>query len=276
MLPVNEPSSAGAARRSTQGKRNSIGISLAAIALLMSSAVEPGNAAADSSLTQKKPFSLKAEFDDRPAAPAEKEGPQLSRDDVAVVPPAAQPPMARFDLGADQGFIPAQQPEQIAPQTQAHQGFNPPEKPQQVQQQQPQEEPTSSMIEYGVDWSKWVSQLADRWFYNLKQLEDQSGLQFHTARPCLIKFTCYSNGAIAQVSLKQTSGIQLYDQLQAQALLQCQPVAPFPHGTQRPSFTLMQGWESHPRKTGEHDYRPGSFGHGFPVEIVKQWMNGSR
>jgi len=206
----------------------------------------------------RKPFSLKATINDGAGgrggggSPQGVERPQLSRDDVAIAPPEAMPPLQRFDLGAEQA-------NQLPPQQRIPEA--------------PKEQPASSMIEYGVDWSRWVSQLADHWFYNLKALEDQSGLQFHTVRPCLLKFTCYPNGQIAEITLKQTSGVPLYDQLQAQALLSCQPIHPFPQGTQRTSFTLVQGWESHPRKLGERDYKPGSFGRGFPIEVVKQWMN---
>lgn len=208
----------------------------------------------------KKPFSLRAEITDQNDSSNNNNRPQLSREDVAIAPPAAQPPIKPFDLGATDGLTLPEQPQVMQPR----------------QPEPPRERPASSMIEYGVDWSRWVSVLADRWFYNLKRLEDQSGLQFHTQRPCLIKFTCYPNGAIADIVLKQSSGVPVYDQLQAQALLQCQPVQPFPQGTQRTSFTLVQGWESHPRRHGEQDYRPGSFGQGFPVEIVKQWMNNFR
>jgi hypothetical protein len=233
-------------------------IGLATIFVLLGTGVQPGCASQDFQPGARKPFSLQAEVDDQIAPPSQEQRPQLSRQDVAVVPPQAQPPMARFDIGADQGVTLPEQPQRA--QTPSP----------------PQERPASSMLEYGVDWSRWVSALADRWYFNLKNLEDRSGLQFHTVRPCLIKFTCYPNGAIAEMTLKQSSGVPMYDQLQAQALLQCQPVAPFPQGTQRTNFTLVQGWESHPRKHGESDYRPGSFGRGFPVEVVKQWMNNMR
>src|SRR5207248_1593152 len=107
----------------------------------------------------------------------------------------------------------------------------------------------------GVDWSKWVSQMADRWFFALKRLEDQSGYQFHTVRPALIHFTAHPDGHIDNVSLQQTSGVDMYDRLQMQALTMCQPAPPFPTGTRRDSFTLLQGWESHPKQVGEEDFR---------------------
>lgn len=198
----------------------------------------------------KQQFQLKAVQDDKQSeSNSDDKRPELSRQDMAVNPPGLTA-MPQFNLKAESGITLNQsKPEQGRP-----------------------DEEQSSMNEYGVDWSRWVGELADRWFFNLKKLEEQSGLQFHTAQACLIKFTCYPNGQISDISLKQSSGIPLYDRLQAQALLQTVPVSPFPPGTQRNSFTLVQGWESHPRKHGEHDYRPGSYGKGFPMEIVKQWI----
>ncbi len=227
---------------------------IAAALVLLPTLGFSADASQDYALAGKRPFSLKATVNDQVNGQGEAEKPSLSREDVAVVPPQSQPPLTRFDLGADQG-VDLEPPAEV------------------MQQQVPKEQPASSMIEYGVDWSRWVGQLADRWYYRLTQLEEQSGLQFHTSRPCLIKFTCHPNGQISEMILKQTSGVPLYDQLQGQALLQCQPIQPFPHGTQRNTFTIVLGWESHPRKHGERDYKPGSFGRGFPMEIVKQWMN---
>lgn len=128
---------------------------------------------------------------------------------------------------------------------------------------------------YSVDWSMWVTHLADRWFYNLKRLESFYGQDFHSPRAAQIRFTCYPNGTIGNISLEQSSGIASYDQLQIQSLVQTMPLAPFPPGTQRKSVTLVQGWESHPRRPGEQDFRPGSFGKGFPQEKVNKW-NSSR
>lgn len=128
---------------------------------------------------------------------------------------------------------------------------------------------------YSVDWSHWVTQLADRWFYNLKRLETFYGRDFHSPRAAQIRFTCYPNGTIGNISLEQSSGIAAYDQLQIQALCQAMPLTPFPAGSQRKSVTLVQGWESHPRRPGEQDFRPGSFGQGFPQEKVNRW-NSSR
>jgi hypothetical protein len=124
---------------------------------------------------------------------------------------------------------------------------------------------------YSVDWSVWVTNLADRWFFNLKQLETLYRQDFHSPRAAQIRFTCYPNGTIGNISLEQSSGIPSYDQLQIQSLVQTMPLAPFPPGTQRKSVTLVQGWESHPRRLGEQDFRPGSFGRGFPQEKVNKW-----
>jgi len=140
----------------------------------------------------------------------------------------------------------------------------------------PQQDDDGRMVEYGVDWRTWVSKLADRWFFVLKQMEERSGYNFHTARPALIHFTCHVNGQISDVYLKQTSGIPVYDQMQVQALLQCVPLHAFPKGTKRVQYTLVQGWESHPRRAGEQDYRPGSFGGNTPMEVVQQWIGRRR
>lgn len=124
---------------------------------------------------------------------------------------------------------------------------------------------------YSVDWSQWVTQLADRWFFNLKRLETMTGRDFHSPRAAQIRFTCYPDGTIGNISLEQSSGVPAYDQLQIQALVQTMPVPPFPHGTLRKSVTLVQGWEAHPRRPGESDFQPGSFGQGFPQEKVNRW-----
>jgi hypothetical protein len=124
---------------------------------------------------------------------------------------------------------------------------------------------------YSVDWSQWVTQLADRWFFNLKRLETMTGRDFHSPRAAQIRFTCYPDGTIGNISLEQSSGVPTYDQLQIQALVQTMPVHPFPHGTLRKSVTLVQGWEAHPRRPGESDFQPGSFGQGFPQEKVNRW-----
>lgn len=130
----------------------------------------------------------------------------------------------------------------------------------------------SYLQEYAVDWSGWIARLADRWYYVLRMNEEVVGNAFVTARPALIQFTCYSNGQIGNVFLKQSSGDPAYDRLQMIALMQAAPLHAFPQGTHRTSITLVQGWESHIKQAGEQDFVPGSFGKGFPMEKVKQWV----
>ena len=134
--------------------------------------------------------------------------------------------------------------------------------------------PGAFMHEYNVDWSTWVSSLADKWFYVLRTSENGLGVQFMTPRPALIQFTCYADGTIGNIFLKQSSGVPVYDQLQISTLMLVIPNAPFPHGTKRTSITLIQGWESHQKHTGESDFQPGSFGKDFPAERVRQWVAG--
>jgi hypothetical protein len=137
-----------------------------------------------------------------------------------------------------------------------------------VQKGRAESDGTISHGESGVDWSKWVSQLADRWFLNLKNLEFRSAKVFRTARPALIRFTCYRNGTIGGVWLRQSCGVPEYDKMQIEALRRCTPLPAFPEGSVRMSYTLLQGWECHPREAGETDFKPGSFGKDFPVEHV--------
>jgi hypothetical protein len=126
--------------------------------------------------------------------------------------------------------------------------------------------------EYNVDWASWISRFADRWYFVLKQYEMSQSIRFVTVRPALFQFTCYSNGTVANVVMKQSSGNLAYDRLQVIALMQAMPAPSFPVGTHRQSITLVQGWESHVRKPGENDFIPGSFGRGFPMEKVKEWV----
>lgn len=134
--------------------------------------------------------------------------------------------------------------------------------------------PGAFMKEYNVDWSHWVSNLADRWFYILRNTEETFGVQFSTPRAALIQFTCYADGTIGNVVLKQSSGVPAYDRLQIEALLASCPTHRFPPGTKRTSITLIQGWESHPKREGEQDFQPGSFGKDFPRERVREWSQG--
>lgn len=128
-------------------------------------------------------------------------------------------------------------------------------------------------VEYNVDWASWLAKVADRWFFILDQYEKSTGQHYVTLRPALFKFTCYNTGQIANIAMKQSSGNVTYDRLQMVALIQSMPVPQFPAGTRRQTITLVQGWESHVRQAGESDYIPGSFGRGFPVEKVTQWVN---
>lgn len=134
--------------------------------------------------------------------------------------------------------------------------------------------PGSFMKEYNIDWSTYVGNLADRWFYVLRNTESMLGIQFATPRAALIQFTCYADGTIGNVVLKQSSGVPAYDRLQIESLLAVVPTPPFPAGTKRKSITLCQGWESHPKRPGEEDFQPGSFGKDFPAERVSQWLKG--
>lgn len=121
----------------------------------------------------------------------------------------------------------------------------------------------------GVDWSSWASKLADRWYEKLITLEKQSGRHFHTRRPARIKFTCYPDGTIGQISVFRSCGVPAYDRMQIEALKQTVPLPAFPAGSRRKSFTLLQGWESHPRVPGESEFTPGSYGKNFPLERLK-------
>jgi hypothetical protein len=127
-------------------------------------------------------------------------------------------------------------------------------------------------VEYNVDWATWLAKVADRWFFILDQYERSTQQHYVTLRPALFRFTCYNTGQIANITLKQSSGNPTYDRLQMVALIQSMPVPQFPVGTRRQTITLVQGWESHVRQAGESDYVPGSFGRGFPMEKVTEWV----
>jgi len=131
-------------------------------------------------------------------------------------------------------------------------------------------EAAESQAEAGVDWSGWASALADRWFWNLKNLEYTSKKQFSTKRPALIRFTCYRDGTIGSIALQQSCGLPAYDQMEIEALKRCVPLPPFPAGSRRTRYTLLQGWDAHPRQPGQGDFKPGSYGKNFPVEKIPQ------
>lgn len=123
-------------------------------------------------------------------------------------------------------------------------------------------------VESKVDWSGWAGQLADRWFANLKNLEYNSHRGWTTDRPAMIQFTCHADGRVTDIKLRQSCGNTPYDNMQIDALKRTVPIPAFPAGTHLTTYTLVQGWEAHPRKTGEQDYKPGSFGSNMPVEKV--------
>lgn len=133
--------------------------------------------------------------------------------------------------------------------------------------------PNSFLKEYDVDWSSYITVLADRWYANLRTMEYQCGMQFLTLRPALIQFTCYSNGQLGNIVLKQSSGVLIYDRMQMIALSRVTPLPPFPAGTRRTTVTLVQGWESHAKRPGEQEFQMGNFGRGFPTERVRQWVH---
>lgn len=238
-------------------------------------------AAHNEKIASKRPFQLKVSVDELP---------QLSRDEVGVDSRNTSPVSKKSssplvgeielpgnidELGSSQqiGFAP---PVTGLPKLETPQPTNEDGALYKQDALAPKEDAdggNGSMREFGVDWSSWVSKLADRWFFALTKMEQQSGLQFHTVRPALIHFTCYANGQIDNIYVKQSSGVPIYDQMQMQALLRIMPLHPFPRGTQRTTFTLVQGWESHPRQPGEEDFCPGSFGKATPMEIVRQWMS---
>lgn len=121
----------------------------------------------------------------------------------------------------------------------------------------------------GVDWSPWANELADRWYKNLLALERKSGKGFNTVRPAKIRFTCYPDGSIKNISLYRSCGISEYDRMQIEALKQVQPLPAFPPGTRRKSITMLQGWASGPKTKGQQDFELGSYGKRMPVERVR-------
>lgn len=135
-----------------------------------------------------------------------------------------------------------------------------------------EDRPNSYIEEYQVDWAPWVAKLATRWHRNLRLTEELFGLQFQTPQPALIQFTCYADGHIGNLILKQSSGIVAYDKIQIAALAHTQPLPAFPKGTQRRSVTLVQGWESHCKRPGEEEFVPWNFATKYPKEIVSRWQ----
>lgn len=201
------------------------------------------------------------------------DAPQLSRDAgdlmLSHLAPAAQTPNAsQAMLPVSPAAFKAMMPQHGAPAVGSFTA-KPPLKAAVSAQQAP---PPSYLTEYNVDWSTWISQMAARWHQNLRYLEESSNVGFHTVRPALIEFTCSNTGAVGNISLKQSSGVFAYDQLQMLALSQVTPLPPFPRGTRCATITLLQGWESHAKKPGDTGFDPRAFGKGFPMEKVKQWV----
>jgi hypothetical protein len=208
----------------------------------------------------KPTFNLNARIDDNA---------QLSREDLSL--PGSQSPARDqpFTGSPGEGSEALPMPDMNAGPSRVQTNF-----PLNAQQEDVvNSQPDNLMTEYGVDWSAWISKLTDRWFFVLKRMEDHSGLIFHTQGPAQIQFTAYPNGQLGGISLKKTSGVEMYDRMQVESLIRSTPAPPFPQGTKRTSFSLVLGWESHPRKPGEQDFVPGSFGRGFPMERVKEWVN---
>lgn len=133
------------------------------------------------------------------------------------------------------------------------------------------DKPNSYLEEYNVNWQPWIAAMASTWYGNLRYHEHSYGIQFHTPRPALIQFTCYADGHIGNVVLRQSSGIPVYDELQMASLMQVAPLAPFPKGTVKSSITLVQGWESHKKRPGESDFQAFQFAGKYPMEKVSRW-----
>lgn len=132
--------------------------------------------------------------------------------------------------------------------------------------------PNSFQEEYNVSWAPWMAHLSSNWHEILKGCEEVLAMQFHTVRPALIQFTCYADGHIGNVILRQSSGIPVYDRLQIASLMEVR-LLPFPQGTVRKSVTLIQGWESHTKQPGEQDFQPWNFANRFPQEKVSKWVS---
>lgn len=136
-----------------------------------------------------------------------------------------------------------------------------------------EDRPNSYMEEYQVSWSPWIQNLANRWHRILKDSEELLGVEFQTARPALIQFTCYADGRIGNVVLRQSSGVPVYDKMQILSLMEAAPLEPFPPGTQKRSITLIQGWESHLKQPGEQEFNSRAFANKYPLEKVNRWIS---
>lgn len=247
--------------RIMKNKRHSL-ISLCGVSLLLAACLTSDALALESVPKRSAPFKLNAQVNQHPELSRAAGDELLSHlNPVDPVAPdgsrpantAAQPPMPANPYAMPTGNMPPLQGSALA-------------------SNQAPSAPQAYLSEYGVDWSGWISQMAARWHYNLRRLESQSNIAFVTQRPALIQFTCASNGQVGNFSLKQSSGIFAYDQLQMLALSQVTPLPPFPKGTRCATITLVQGWESHAKKPGESGFDPRAFGRRFPMEKVQQWV----
>jgi hypothetical protein len=197
-------------------------------------------------------FELNAQIDERP---------RLSTEDLQ---PSAGESSPGLSTGISHEEMPGALPLPELPET-AGTAFG-------LTASQQAEAPQIAMAEYGVDWSSWISRLADLWFFNLRKATDRSEYEFHISTPTRVEFTCWPNGHITGISIKRSSGVPLYDQLQVEALKRTK-CPPFPAGTQKTSYTLVLGWDSHPRQSPrEQTFTPGSFDPGVTLEKIKQWI----
>lgn len=213
--------------------KSSTDVSCVLVMLLSLVGISPAISAPEPTAGQVRPFLLRAAVDQMP---------QLSRNELAGYTPPAAP------IYLPPGNVP------VTTNTNEAAASN------------------GQVKEYNVDWSSWVSQLADRWFFALRSMEESSGIKFFTPRAALIQFTCYANGQVGNICLRQSCGVPAYDRLQVYALLAVTPLPPFPTGTKRTSMTLIEGWDAHPVATAGDDYQPGSFGKKFPKEKVQSWV----
>ncbi|HEY9776044.1 MAG TPA: hypothetical protein V6C81_19935 [Planktothrix sp.] len=235
-------------------KRRLTGLSLIAASVLITAPAFAGSAVTEGTPAPaaKKSFSLSAQMTDRP---------QLSRTEIdsGAIAPIKQPASPAIS------YLGQSQAAQFRPPAARTTAATPPSGP-------PVDAAHASLLERNVDWSGWVSKEADRWYYMLRTFENGLNAQFVTERAALFQFTCYDDGRISNVMLRQSSGNVIYDHLQMLALMQTAPLLQFPAGTKRHSITLILGWESHIKQAGEDDYTPGSFGKNFPMEKVREWV----
>lgn len=213
----------------------------------------------DSILRPEQNFAQKKVLDPMPwvnsaPAPAKKSAPPQIASAItqAPMPPSFAP-------------VSPQVPHHLTPQT-----------PQQAMVPSPpalDDRPNSYLEEYQVNWSPWISTLANRWHTILRDSETLVGVEFQTSKPALIQFTCYADGRIGNVFLRQSSGIPVYDRMQILSLMECGPLDPFPPGTQKRSVTLIQGWESHRKRPGEQQFNTRAFADRYPQERVSKWVS---